>query len=127
METSEATEEKVIKKRGFWLSAFLILMFIANPFTAFIYFNNPEMIIQAYPKMASGLLYLMGAMCVVNVVLAGGIWMWKKWGVFGFYTVVVIAFCINMYVGLGITGSLTGLVGAVIIFFTTKKRWEHFS
>lgn len=127
METNDISEIEVVKKRGFWLTAFLILMFIANPFTAFTYFSNPEMIIQAYPKMTTGILYFMGAISIVNLVLAIGVWMWKKWGVFGFYGVVVIAFCINIYVGIGIVGSLSGLIGAVIIFFTTKNRWEHFA
>ena len=126
MESNNISKVELVKKRGFWLSAFLILMFIANPLTAFTYFSNPDMIIQAYPKMTAGILYFMGAMSIVNVILAVGIWMWKKWGVFGFYGVVVIAFCINLYVGLGIAGSLVGLIGAVIIFFTTKNRWEHF-
>jgi len=102
-------------------------MFIANPLTAFTYFSNPEIIIQTYPKITAGLLYFMGVMAIVNVILAVGIWMWKKWGVFGFYGVVTMAFVINLYVGLGIANSLMGVVGAVLIFFTTKNRWEHFA
>ncbi|MEI8669942.1 hypothetical protein P4S65_18010 [Pseudoalteromonas sp. B131b] len=35
METVEV-EPMETKKRGFWLTAFLILMFIANPFTTLI-------------------------------------------------------------------------------------------
>ena len=127
METNDISEVEVVKKRGFWLSAFLILMFIANLFTAFTYFSNPEMIIQAYPNMTKGILYFMGAMSIVNIILAVGVWMWKKWGVFGFYGVAVIVFCINIYVGIGIIGSLSGLIGIVIIFFTTKNRWENFA
>lgn len=127
METSSIVEEQSPKKRGFWLSAFLIFMFIANPLTAFTYFSNPEAIIQVYPKVTIGMLYFMGVMAIVNVVLAAGIWRWKKWGVYGFYCVVATAFCINLYVGLGLAGSLMGLMGAVIIFITTKKRWEVFS
>jgi len=47
VEIGEAIDLGVAKERGFWLSAFLILMFIANPFTAVTYFSKPDMIIQA--------------------------------------------------------------------------------
>ncbi len=127
MEIDEVVEIKIIKKRGFWLSAFLILMFIANLFTVYIYFSNPGMIVQAYPKMTLTILYFMGSVAIVNIILVAGIWTWNKWGIYGFYAVAAIVFCINVYIGLSIVGSLAGLVGTVIIFFTTKSKWEYFS
>ena len=127
METKEFSEVEVVKTRGFWLSAFLILMFIANPVTAFTYFSSSDVIIQAYPKITITMIYFLGSMTVVNVVLAIGVWNWKKWGVYGFYIVAAIALCINLYIGVGIAGSLSGLIGAVIMYFATKNRWEYFS
>jgi hypothetical protein len=120
-------ESKETKKRGFWLTAFLILMFVANPFTAFTYFSNPELIIQSYPSISIGLLYFMGVLALLNVVFAIAIWTWKKVGVYGIYGSMALAFCINLYIGVGIVGSLTGLLGLVLIYFTTKKRWQLFS
>ncbi|MFY0670171.1 MAG: hypothetical protein JXQ95_19220 [Alteromonas stellipolaris] len=120
----ESTENK---KRGFWLTAFLILMFVANPFTAFTYFSNPEAIIQVYPSLSEGLLYFMGLLAVLNVVFAIAIWTWRKAGVYGIYASMAIAFLINLYIGIGIVGSLTGLIGVVLIYFTTKNRWQLFS
>ena len=125
---NEISEEKDIeKKRGFWLSGFLILMFIANPFTAYFYISNPEAIIDVYPNVTNEILYLLTFLTVLNIILALAIWGWKKWGVYGFFVIVVIAFAINLYIGLGIGGSLLGLIGGVVIFITTKKRWQHFS
>jgi hypothetical protein len=120
-------ESKETKKRGFWLTAFLILMFVANPFTAFTYFSNPELIIQSYPSISIGLLYFMGVFALLNVVFAIAIWTWKKVGVYGIYGSMALAFCINLYIGVGIVGSLTGLLGLVLLYFTTKKRWQLFS
>lgn len=131
MEVTRAIEEqekiKVEKKRGVLLTLFLALMFIVNPITAFTYFTNPEMMLQASPSMTIGILYLLGAVATVNVAIAAGVWMWKKWAVYGFYSIAAIAFCINIYVGIGILPSLIGLIGPVIIYFTTKSRWEHFT
>jgi len=123
----EQTERTLEKKRGFWLTLFLVLMFIVNPLTAFTYFTNPEMVLQASPSMTVGMLYFLGVVAMVNVIIAAGIWMWQKWAVFGFFAIAAIAFCINLYIGIGIIPSLTGLIGPIIIYFTTKKRWEHFS
>ena len=120
----EPTESK---KRGFWLTAFLVLMLVANPFTAFTYFSNPEAIIKVYPSLSEGLLYFMGILAVLNVVFAIAIWTWKKVGIYGIYASMALAFLINLYIGIGIVGSLTGLIGVVIIYFTTKNRWQLFT
>jgi len=114
------------KKRGFWLTAFLVLMLLANPFTAYIYFTNPESVIDAYPGASVGLIYFLGLMCAVNVILAIGIFNWKKWGVYGFYAIAGTAFIINLYIGLGIGGSIIGLAGALIIFLLTRKKFHQF-
>lgn len=117
----------VQKKRGFWLTAFLILAFIANPTTAWTYFSNTEAIIQVYPQLTPEIIYFLGFMAIINFILAVGIWTWKKWGVYGFYVSVLIAFAINLSIGMGIAASLVGLVGAVLIYLTTKNRWQYFS
>ena len=120
----EATEKI---KRGFWLTAFLILMVVTNPFIAFIYFSSPEVMIQLYPLLSVGLLYFMGSLAILNFLFAIGIWQWKKFGVYGIYVSIAIGFIINLYLGVGIRGSSFGLIGVVIIYLTTKKIWAKFS
>lgn len=120
-------EEQVEMKRGFWLTAFLILMFAANPFSAYFYFSNAEIVTQAFPNASIAMVYFFGFLAVLNVIFAAGIWAWKKWGVFGFYAVVAISFLLNLYIEAGIGTSLLGLIGGVLIFVTTKKRWRHFA
>ena len=127
MEDVDVITPVEVKKRGFWLSAFLVLMFIANPLTAFAYFVNPEAIKQVYPSLTIYILYFMGLLAIINFGLSIAIWTWKKVGVYGIYTTMALAFCINIYAGLGFASSLMGLIGAVLIYFTTKNRWEHFT
>jgi len=126
MENVENEDVSLERKRGFWLSAFLVLMFIANPLTSFTYFSNPDLLASAFPKATPEIIYFMGFMAIVNLFLAIAIWRWVKWGVYGFYISISIAFVINMYLEIGIVGALAGLLGGVLIFFTTKKRWQHF-
>lgn len=115
------------KKRGFWLTAFLILMFIANPLTAFMYFSAPDLIVSTQPKATVGIVYALGVMSVINFAIAVGIWSWKKYAVYGMYASVAIAFVINIYLGIGIVGALFGLLGGLLIFLTTRNRWQWFS
>lgn len=116
-----------LKKRGFWLTAFLILMFIANPLTAFMYFSAPDLLVSTQPKATVGIVYFLGVMSVINFAIAVGIWCWKKWAVYGMYASVAVAFVINIYLGIGIVGALSGLLGGVIVFLTTRNRWQWFS
>ena len=126
MDASEVIEKEEDKKRGFGLTLFLVLMFIINPITAFTYFTQTEMIIELTPSLSVGMLYFLGVAAIANVALAAGIWVWKKWAVFGFYSVGIIAFGATLYIGFDIVSALVGLIGPAIIYFHTKSRREHF-
>ena len=124
---ADAPSQPEQKKRGFWLTACLILMFIANPLTAFMYFSAPDLIVSTQPKATIGIVYALGVMSVINFAIAVGIWSWKKYAVYGMYASVAIAFVINIYLGIGIVGALFGLLGGLLIFLTTRNRWQWFS
>ena len=114
------------RKRGVWLTAFLVLMVIANTLSVFNYFLNPDMVITAFPNISLGLVYLLGGVCLLNVFLAIGTWMWKKRAIYGFYIVVIFGLLINLYIGVGLIGSLSGLIGGIILFLVTKKKMQYF-
>lgn len=114
------------RKRGVWLTAFLVLMVIANALSVFVYFVNPDMIITEFPKISLELAYLLGSVCLFNVFLAINIWMWKKRAIYGFYIVVIFGVLINLYIGIGLIGSLSGLMGGIILFLVTKKKMQYF-
>lgn len=122
----ESTGLDVEKKRGFWLTGFLVLMFIANPLTAFSYFSNPEAIMIYMPGATAPVMMVLGVLAVLNFVVAVGMWLWKRWGVYGYYASVVVAFLINIYIGLGYM-SVLGFLGVLIIYLLTRKRWQYFS
>ena len=115
------------RKRGFWLTSLLVLMMIINPLSAFSYFSNPDLILTVYPNTSLGFVYLVGGICILNVFLAIGMWMWKKLAIYGFYAVIVCGFITNLYLGVGAIGSLSGLIGGVILFLTTKNKMDYFT
>jgi membrane associated rhomboid family serine protease len=52
--------------------------------------------------------------------------MWKKRAIYGFYIVVIFGLLINLYIGVGLIGSLSGLMGGIILFLVTKKKMQYF-
>jgi len=119
-------EMEVVKKKGFWLSSVLILMFIGNAFTAFAYFGNSAAIMQAYPNMSKALISFMGLLGLVNIALIIALWNWRKVGVLGVYLSMAFSFVINLYIGVGLLGALSGLIGGVVLFLTIRRKWQHF-
>ncbi|PSU86767.1 hypothetical protein C0W42_19265 [Photobacterium kishitanii] len=114
------------KKRGFWLTAFLAFMMVINLLSVFVYFLNPDMIITAFPKTSLGVVYLLGGVSLFNVFLAISIWMWKKIAIYGFYAVVIFGVLMNLYIDVGLIGSLSGLMGGIILFLVTKNKMQYF-
>jgi len=127
MENAITTEMNPTKTRGFWLSAFLILMLLANAATAFTYFSNPTLIVDLYPKVTTSFVYSLGLMAVINFLFAVLIWCWKKIGVYGFYLNALIAVGINIYLGVNIGTVLFALVGPALLYFLTRSRWASFT
>lgn len=115
------------KARGFWLAGYLVLVCLSNPLTIYYYLTSPESVIQLFPRLDQGLLYVLCALSATSILMAVAIWNWKKWGVFGFYAMAAISFVTNLYVGVGFLAALFGLCGALLIYVTTKRRWQHFS
>ena len=115
------------KKRSGWLTAFLILMLIVNPLAAFTYFVMPDSISSMYPNATNTLIYFMGVLCIFNIVLAVGIWKLKRWGVYGFYAVGCLSLVINLYLGIPLLTVIFGGLGALAVYFLTRKNWSSYT
>lgn len=114
------------KDRGFGLGLTLISMLITNPITAYIYLSKPQIIMNVYPRVTEEIIYLMIVIAILNTVLAMGMWMWRKWAVFGYYIVVAFVFFLNIYIGAGVGVALIGLLGGAIVLYLTNKKWHYF-
>ncbi len=103
------------KQRHGCLTAYLILMLLANSGLMVVYSmaalsgqgpaNIPE---WAFPVLAvAGLL---------NVIFSIALFRWKKWGFWGYVVLSLLVLGINLKIGLGIGPSVTGLTGIAILF-----------
>ena len=114
------------KKRGVWLTIWLVIMLIANFFIALTYLVLNKTIASFYPNVALWILYIYGLVALANFVFVILLFMWKKWPFFAFCGTTIIAFIMNLAIGLGIFAAISGLIGPVILYFSMKSRWNLF-
>ena len=117
----------VERQHSLGLILFLVLIMLASSYTCYLYFTSAEPLSQAIPKASPTLIYVLGGLALVNICSAGLVFFWKRIGVYSFYVMSVIAYSVNEYLGLGALSSMTGLLGAVILYFATRKKWSFFN
>ena len=61
-----------------------------------------------------------------TVVFAIMLFTWKKWPLYAFCGSAVVAFILNLSIGIGILTSISGLIGPLITFSFMKRRWDMF-
>ena len=117
------------KQRHGCLTAWLILMIIANSMSALIYLFSGNAIKQAIPNYPGWTFPVLIVISIFNLVCAIALWKWQKWGFWGFLGSTVAAFVINLSIGLGLGASLSGLIGIGIIYallnIGENKGWSQ--
>ena len=114
------------KKRGVWLTIWLVWMLIANFFTTLIYLVLNKTIASVYPNVALWIWYIYGLAALANFVFVILLFMWKKWSFFAFCGTTLVAFIMNLAIGLGIFTAIFGLIGPIILYLSMKSRWNLF-
>ncbi len=104
------------KQRHGCLTAWLIVMILANGFTAVITPLTVSSIQQAIPGFPTWIVWPIALLAILNVVFAIALFNWKKWGFFGFLVNSLIAFGLNLYAGIGVPQAVLGLVGIAFLY-----------
>ena len=120
------------KQRHGCVTAWLVLMIIANSLTAILYLFASDMITKNLPEnVSTPMIILLGVIGISNVIFSILLFQWKKIGFWGFALTSVGALIINLSIGLGIGQSLFGLAGIAILYgvLQIKKKnvttWEN--
>ena len=119
-----------IKQRHGCVTAWLILMIVANSATIFSTLALSDEIKRALPNMpdwGGPVLILCG---VINVVCAVMLFKWKRIGFFGFVITSLIAAAVNVVAGVDAIQTLMGMVGVLILFGilqigSPKSAWSQ--
>jgi hypothetical protein len=115
------------------VTAWLVLMIVANSVTAFLYFFATDTITKNLPgNVSPTMIKLLGVVGIGNVIFSVLLFQLKKIGFWGFIITAIVTLIINLSIGLGIAQSLFGLVGIAILFgiLQIKKKdnvstWEN--
>jgi hypothetical protein len=118
------------KQRHGCLTAFLVLMIIANSVVAVMYLFGSAAIRQNVPSAPGWAFPVLAIGGIVNVVCAIALFQWKKWGFFGFIATAAVAFVVNLMIGINILQALLGLVGIAVLYWVLqmgkeKKGWTQ--
>jgi hypothetical protein len=104
------------KQRHGCLTAWLVLMIVANSAVALMYLLGSSALRRSLPNAPGWAFPVLIAIGVLNVVFAVALLQWKKWGFWGFCATAVAALFVNLSIGLGVGQSLIGLVGIAILY-----------
>jgi len=115
----ETTNEnpKVLKQRHGCVTAWLILLIVANSLTAGLYLFAREIVTKNLPgDVSTPLIILLGIFGIGNIIFSVMLFQWKKLGFWGFVLTSAGTIIINISIGIGIGQSLFGLAGVAILY-----------
>jgi hypothetical protein len=115
------------RERGGCLTAWIVVVAIANAVTAFQYITGGNQLAQAIPGASGGVFILLAVLALVNVAAAVALWYWKRLGFYAFIGTSIAALVINLALGVPPLLSLVGLVGVGLLWYLLKDRWEQFA
>jgi hypothetical protein len=104
------------KKRHGCLTAWLILMIVANSVTALVYLLGSAAIRRSLPNAPGWAFPVLIVFSLFNLVCSIALFQWKKWGFWGFCGSSVVALVVNLSSGLGIVSILGGLIGLLLLY-----------
>ena len=114
------------KKRGALLTIWLVIMLIANFFTALFYLLLNPTIASADPNVASWIFYIYGISGLANFAFVIFLFMWKRWAFYALCGSAMIVFIMNLAIGVGIFAAIFGLAEPVILYLIMKSNWDLF-
>ena len=104
------------KERHGCLTVYLGVLILANILTTAVYIFNGDAILAQLPSAPSWALPILIVGGVVGVVCGIALFMWKKWGFYGFIALSVIIFIVNLMIGIDIVTAASGLLGVAILY-----------
>ncbi len=104
------------KQRHGCLTAWLVLMIVANSATALVYLLGSAAIRQSLPNTPTWVFPVLATLGIFNVVCSVALLQWRKWGFFGFIVSALAAFGVNLTIGLSVVQACFGLLGVAILY-----------
>ena len=105
-----------MKRRHGCLTAWLVVMILANSASFLLYLLAQDMIREQLPQIPDWAFPVLIVGSLFNLICALALFRWKKWGFWGVCVSSIIVFVINLELGLGVAQSVFGLVGIALLY-----------
>ncbi|MBS7531839.1 hypothetical protein IC619_015305 [Hazenella sp. IB182353] len=121
------------KKRGILLTIVLWLMMISYSIGLFVFITllimNEPLPLEFHSKYAELIFYWVSPIIVIfSLIVSIGMYCWKRWAVYAYFTIQFIGLIIalSLYFMHDALPNFGDLIGAIIIFFLIKRKWQYF-
>jgi len=121
---------EVLPERHGCVTAWIVFALILNSICLVLYFLIANDFIRL-PKISILTAYSYFIICLLNVIFSIRLLSWKKSAFYGFVITSIIAFLINLSIGMSTVGTILGLLGIGFLYgiFQIKKSgvsaWDH--
>lgn len=116
------------KQRHGCVTAWLILIIIANSLTALFFLAAGKLVYKIAPEESLNfMLFPSAILSIANVIFSIMLLKWKKLGFYGFIITAIGILIINLYVGLDVILSFIGLFGIVALYGVLQIEKDNVS
>jgi hypothetical protein len=127
METFNENPE-ILKQRHGCVTAWLILMIVANSLTAVTYLFLSDKITKLMTtEVPESMIIVLGVLGIFNVLFSVMLFQWRKIAFWGFVVTSLCSFLFNLVNGLGIGQSLGGLLGVAVLYAVLQMKKDNVS
>lgn len=115
------TKQKSQKKRGFWLSLFLVVVALHGFLGTLFYY-----VIRTQEALDNPwIITLMVLHSLANLIAAIGIWFWKKWALYIYAASTILAIFVGL-VSIGAWSVFYMILPLAIIGWLLRTKWNYF-
>lgn len=104
------------KQRHGCLTAWLVLVIIANALVALLYVAGGGVVAASLPSARGWLVPVLAVLALANVAFAIALFLWKRWGFYGFVASSLVGLVVNLAAGINPAQAVFGLVGVAILY-----------
>jgi hypothetical protein len=117
------------KQRHGCLTAWLVLVIVANTLTALAYVLGQSAVAANLPAGRGWVVPVLAVFAAANVIFAIALFQWRRWGFYGIVASSVVALVVNLLVGGG-PFVITGLLGPLVLYGVlqiggARKGWDQ--
>lgn len=104
------------KQRHGCLTAWLVLVIIANALVALLYVAGGGVVAASLPSARGWLVPVLAVLALANVAFAIALFLWRRWGFYGFVASSLVGLVVNLAAGINPAQAVFGLVGVAILY-----------